>query len=355
MRIAVGLSGGVDSSVALQLLQQQGHDCTAFYMKNWDEHDPLCPSAVDSADARLVAEKLGVPFYTLDLSSAYRERVFRQFIAYNQRGITPNPDIWCNEYIKFAAFWDAVQALGDYTHIATGHYARVRETPQGHALCTPTDAQKDQTYFLYRLSQKQLSRALFPLAELTKPEVRHLAETTGLLTAEKKDSTGICFIGKRHYRDFIAEHLDTAQILPGPLQDLRTGQAVGTHTGLPYYTLGQRKNLLIGGLSAFRELPWFVVRKDFASNTLLVSQYEEDLLERRVTATELHWIQAPPMVGQRYTAKIRYRSDAVPCTVISLSAEQLVLEFTKPVRSPTPGQAVVLYDGPCVVGGGEIA
>ncbi len=352
-RIAVGLSGGVDSSVTAHLLHEAGHDVIGVYMRNWSEADPLCPSAVDAADAAAVAAQIGIPFYTFDLSHAYHDEVFRYFLAQNRRGRTPNPDTLCNKHIKFGHLLEVIDQLG-CTHIATGHYARVRyASDSGHyQLCIPTDTAKDQTYFLHQLQPHQLQRALFPLADLPKSAIRQIATQQGFVTATKRDSTGICFIGERNYRQFLQQHLPTT---PGQIITADSGQVVGEHQGLAYYTLGQRRDLHVGGVRGYPESPWFVIAKREPTNQLVVSQDSTLLDATRLQAIALHFTTGvTPTQPFQCTAKVRYRSDATPCTVTPLGTDRLQVDFTAPVRAITPGQSVVFYLADQCLGGGEI-
>lgn len=352
--VVIGLSGGVDSSVAAKILLDQGFSVIGVFLKTWDDTDPQCPAAEDSIDARSVAQKLAIPFYTVDLIKEYRDNVFSYFVEQNQKGRTPNPDILCNKYIKFDAFLRTAKELGaDY--IATGHYAKKQwnEKTQKWELALPKDANKDQSYFLYTLNQHQLSKVLFPLHDLTKPQIREQATNEGFITADKKDSVGICMVGDRNYREFLEEFL---QKEPGEMRELDTQQIVGQHTGLSFYTIGQRRDLGIGGVRGFPEAPWFVIKKDFENNTLLVSQNESHLEQNALHADHLHWVAGnPPAKKFSCEAKIRYRSDSVTCDVeIDEKNSLATVHFMKPVRAIAPGQSIVFYDGSVLFGGGEI-
>lgn len=352
MRVAMGLSGGVDSSVTAKLVQDAGHDVVGIFLKTWDSDDPYCPAAIDAADARAVAARLGIPFYSFDVSDRYRDDVFSYFIEQNKRGRTPNPDIFCNVHIKFGAFIDIAREL-KCEKIAMGHYAKVTEENGVYTLKTPKDGNKDQTYFLHRLTQDQLAWALFPLADLMKPEVREIAIKEGFVTAEKKDSTGICMVGDRPYRQFLQEHMTATK---GDIIEADSGkrQIVGRHLGLPYYTLGQRRDLGVGGVKGFPEAPWFVVAKDFLENTLQISQDEMKLRRSAVTCIKAHWIAGhAPADLSGISAKVRYRTESVPSS-IALTKRGLSVTFAEPVRSPTPGQAIVFYRDNVVLGGAEI-
>lgn len=350
----VAMSGGVDSSTVAWLLQQQGHTIAGMFMKNWEGDDlgDGCTAEDDAADARRVAELLGIAFHGRNFAAEYWETVFDHFLAELKAGRTPNPDILCNREIKFRTFVEHAQDLGA-TAIATGHYARRRDNEDGTvSLLKGVDGDKDQSYFLYALDQQQLARALFPLGELDKPEVRRLAERAGLPVAAKKDSTGICFIGERNFDAFIARYLDSA---PG---DIRTGKGelIGRHRGLIHYTLGQRKGLGIGGLKNFSEAPWYVCFKDVDRNVLYVEQHSNhpSLMSNSLKAGQLNWIHRRPQAGEQLHAKIRYRQTDQPCRVTALDNQHLKLSFERPQRAVTPGQAVVLYDGDECLGGGTI-
>ncbi|MCL2540519.1 MAG: tRNA 2-thiouridine(34) synthase MnmA [Firmicutes bacterium] len=382
--VVVGMSGGVDSSVSALLLKQQGYNVIGLYMKNWDEKDPngVCTSQGDFDDVRRVCEKLNVPYYTVNFAKEYQERVFSYFLNSLKAGRTPNPDVLCNREIKFGPFLEYALKLGaDY--IATGHYARVapchcepdqqRRTNEAiprveYILQKPKDLAKDQTYFLNQLNQQQLSKVIFPLADITKPEVRELAKKHGLSTAAKKDSTGLCFIGERNFRKFLSNYLPAQ---PGKIKSL-AGEVVGEHCGLMYYTLGQRRGLGIGGKSGTQNERWFVADKDLKTNTLLVTQGDESVLDSTsLTATGFNFIPAlPAQKSFECFAKFRYRqadqkvlvsviaslasrdgqTKQSPCSELSVK-----ITFAKPQRAITPGQYAVLYDehGNCL-GGGEI-
>ena len=352
--IVVGLSGGVDSAVTAHLLMQQGHAVTGIFMKNWedDDNDPACPARQDFLDVLAIGDALGIEVELVNFAAEYRERVFSYFLAEYQAGRTPNPDVLCNAEIKFKAFLDHALGLGA-EHIATGHYARLAGDAPTRQLLKAVDANKDQSYFLYRLSQVQIGPALFPLGELTKPEVRAMARAINLPVANKKDSTGICFIGERDFRDFLKRYLPTQ---PGPMQTPE-GRVVGRHEGLAYYTLGQRQGLGIGGVKgAVEGVPWFVAGKDMSCNSLMVVQgHEHPLLQSQtLTASQLNWIGTAPVVGGCYAAKTRYRQTDALCTVMALDGDRLQLAFAQPQWAVTPGQSVVLYDGVVCLGGGVI-
>jgi tRNA-specific 2-thiouridylase len=347
--VIVGLSGGVDSAVAALLLKRQGYRITGLFMKNWEEDDTAghCTAEDDLKMARAVCKRLDIPLQTVNFSAEYWERVFEYFLAEHRAGRTPNPDVLCNQEIKFKAFLEHALGLGaDF--IATGHYARV-ETRDGHArLLKARDTNKDQTYFLYAVSQAALARTLFPLGELAKPEVRRLAHEAGLPNFDRKDSTGICFIGERNYQEFLTRFLPAQ---PGEIRTL-AGQLKGRHEGLMHYTLGQRHGLGIGGPGE----PWYVVDKDLAANILYVEQGENHpaLYRQGLTATRLRWIGGTQSAAPaRLTAKTRYRQPEQACT-LALEGNQAQVVFDQPQRALTPGQSVVFYREDECLGGGII-
>nr|WP_315228043.1 tRNA 2-thiouridine(34) synthase MnmA [uncultured Limnohabitans sp.] len=360
-RVVVGLSGGVDSAVTAYLLKQQGYEVIGIFMKNWEDDDDseFCSSNIDFVDAAAVADVIGIEIEHVNFAAEYKDRVFAEFLREYQSGRTPNPDILCNAEIKFKAFLDHAMRLGA-EKIATGHYARVREVNGEFQLLKGLDASKDQSYFLHRLNQAQLSKTMFPVGELHKTEVRRIADEIGLPNAKKKDSTGICFIGERPFRDFLNRYIANA---PGPIKDER-GRKIGNHVGLSFYTLGQRQGLGIGGLKekgaqrgGGEHQPWFVARKDLATNTLYVVQGHDHpwLLYGSLQADDLSWC-APhqPALG-RYAAKTRYRQTDAPCALSYNEKGELVLAFDDPQWAVTPGQSAVLYDGDVCLGGGVIA
>ncbi|MCF7846615.1 MAG: tRNA 2-thiouridine(34) synthase MnmA [Candidatus Gracilibacteria bacterium] len=350
MRVVVGLSGGVDSAVAAWLLKKQGHEVIGAFMRNWKSTDPECTAPEDLAEAERVAEKLEIPLETVDFSDVYWQEVFEYFLEENRAGRTPNPDILCNSRVKFGPFLEWAQKKGA-DKIATGHYAQVEEVNGKFELKIPTDRGKDQTYFLHRLNQTQLGMTLFPLAEMKKNEVRKIARQAQLTNAERKDSTGICFIGERNYSEFLQKYLKKS---PGKIIEKTSGKVLGEHQGLAFYTLGQRRELHIGGVKDFAEAPWFVVEKDFGRNELVVSQDESFLMEKNLKAKKMHWIAGdPPSEKFEALGKIRYRDQGTPCTV-RVEGEEISVEFKTPVRAITPGQSLVLYDQDVCLGGGEI-
>jgi tRNA-specific 2-thiouridylase len=354
-RVVVGMSGGVDSAVAAYLLKQQGYDVLGVFMKNWDDDDNTahCTARQDFLDVLAVADVLGIEVEAVNFAAEYKERVFSYFLAEYQAGRTPNPDVLCNAEIKFKAFLEDAIARGA-GYIATGHYVGKGTDASGHAtLLKAQDANKDQSYFLYRLSQAQLQPALFPLAHLPKPEVREIAQRIGLPNAAKKDSTGICFIGERNFREFLERYLPRD---PGEMKSPE-GRVVGQHQGLMYYTLGQRQGLGIGGQKDGNAEPWFVAAKDMATNTLVVVQgHDHPLLQRATLAAgQLNWISGEsPDPGKPYAAKTRYRQTDSPCRITRLDDDMLELAFESPQWAVTPGQSVVLYDGEVCLGGGII-
>jgi tRNA-specific 2-thiouridylase len=354
--VMVGLSGGVDSAVAALQLLEQGWQVRGLFMKNWEEDDTeeYCSAAEDLADARAVAQRLGIALDTVNFSTEYWDRVFSYFLEEYRTGRTPNPDVVCNREIKFRAFLDHALGLGaDY--IATGHYARIDEDAEGFHLRCGTDPDKDQTYFLYLLTQSQLARSLFPLGGLTKARVRELARAAGLPNHARKDSTGICFIGERRFRDFLSRYIPAR---PGPMVS-PTGETLGEHQGLMYYTLGQRKGLGLGGRADAAEAPWFVVAKDLPRNRLVVAQGHDHplLLSHQLVAARLHWIagRAPDTrIILDCKARIRHRQALQTCRVHLGRNDRCQVVFEQAQRAVTPGQSVVFYRGDECLGGGII-
>jgi len=355
VRVVVGMSGGVDSSVTALLLKRQGFDVIGMFMKNWDDTDEngVCTAERDAEDVRRVCEQIGIPYYVVNFEREYYDKVFEYFLEEYRRGRTPNPDVMCNREIKFGEFLQKALTLGaDY--VAMGHYARVEETGGEFRLLRGVDRNKDQSYFLHQLNQEQLSRAMFPIGHLTKPEVRKIAEEAGLHTARKKDSTGICFIGERNFKQFLRQYLPAQ---PGDMVDIVTGQIKGRHDGLMYYTLGQRQGLGIGGSGTGE--PWFVADKDLERNILYVVQGDKhpSLYSVGLQATDVNWI-TPSLVKEgvtfRCTAKFRYRQPDQGVTITPLPGGEVRVEFDEPQRAVTPGQSVVFYDGEVCLGGGII-
>ena len=354
LRVVVGMSGGVDSSVSAWLLKQQGFEVIGLFMKNWedDDDDAYCSSRQDWLDAVSVADTIGVDIEAVNFAAEYKDRVFAEFLREYSAGRTPNPDVLCNAEIKFRAFLDHAMHLGA-DKIATGHYARVRESAQGFELLRGLDATKDQSYFLHRLNQAQLSRTLFPVGELPKTEVRRIAAAIGLHNARKKDSTGICFIGERPFRAFLNRYLPTR---PGPMKT-PDGRVVGEHVGLAFYTLGQRKGIGLGGSRDGSGEPWFVARKDMLSNTLYVAQghHHPWLLSRALRASNTSWVAGrPPASNQVLSAKTRYRQADNACQIHRMEPGGFTLTFDTPQWAVTPGQSAVIYAGEVCLGGGVI-
>ncbi|MDP9900354.1 tRNA 2-thiouridine(34) synthase MnmA [Variovorax ginsengisoli] len=362
-RIVVGLSGGVDSAVTAHLLKQQGHEVVGIFMKNWEDDDDseYCSSNIDFIDAASVADVLGIEIEHVNFAADYKDRVFAEFLREYQAGRTPNPDVLCNAEIKFKAFLDHAMRLGA-EKIATGHYARVRlnEGAQRHELLKGLDPAKDQSYFLHRLNQAQLSKTLFPVGELHKTEVRRIADEIGLPNAKKKDSTGICFIGERPFREFLNRYISKE---PGPIKDER-GRTLGEHQGLSFYTLGQRQGLGIGGVKARGaqrgagdHSPWFVARKEMATNTLWVVQGHDHpwLLSAELEADDVSWTAGEAPAPGAYGAKSRYRQVDAPCILSAGAGAAFRLSFANAQWAVTPGQSAVLYDGEVCLGGGVIA
>jgi tRNA-specific 2-thiouridylase len=369
-RVVVGLSGGVDSAVTAHLLKQQGHEVIGIFMKNWEDDDDseFCSSRQDFLDAASVADVLGIDIEHVNFAADYKDRVFAEFLREYQAGRTPNPDVLCNAEIKFKAFLDHALRLGA-EKIATGHYARVRSvvdnsfaSGERFELLKGLDPLKDQSYFLHRLNQAQLSKTMFPVGELPKTEVRRIAAEIGLPNARKKDSTGICFIGERPFREFLNRYLSNQ---PGPILDDK-GRELGEHVGLSFYTLGQRKGIGIGGVKdkgaqrgGSEHNPWFVARKDMAKNTLYVVQGHDHtwLQQHTLVADDLSWVDGRgPQAGQEgLGAKSRYRQADAPCEVTQASLEQISLHFPQAQWAVTPGQSAVLYQGEVCLGGGVIS
>lgn len=354
-KVIVGMSGGVDSSVSAWLLQQQGYHVEGLFMKNWEEDDgeEYCTAAEDLADAQAVCDKLGITLHKVNFAAEYWDNVFEHFLEEYKAGRTPNPDILCNKEIKFKAFLEfAAEDLGaDF--IATGHYVRRQDVEGKSRLLRGLDGNKDQSYFLYTLSHEQIAQSLFPVGELAKPEVRRLAEELELVTAKKKDSTGICFIGERKFRDFLGRYLPAQ---PGAIVNTE-GETVGEHQGLMYHTLGQRKGLGIGGLKQAGDEPWYVVDKDVANNLLVVAQGHEHprLMSVGLTAQQLHWVDRQPLTAPlRCVVKTRYRQEDIPCTVTPLGEDRIEVRFDEPVAAVTPGQSAVFYLDEICLGGGII-
>lgn len=351
-RVVLGMSGGVDSSVAALLLKQQGYDVIGIFMKNWDDTDEFghCSAEEDFQDVRRVCDQLDIPAYSVNFEEEYTEKVFKYFLDEYKNGRTPNPDVMCNREIKFGEFLDKALEL-DADYIATGHYAQVNYADGEYRLLRGADNNKDQSYFLNALNQYQLSKAMFPIGHLTKPELRKIAEEAGLATAKKKDSTGICFIGERDFREFLSKFLPAQ---PGEIRTL-DGEVLGTHQGLMYYTLGQRKGIGIGGQGTGE--PWFVVDKDLENNILYVAQGGDhsSLYSKGLLAIDVNWISQKGIAKSfTCTAKFRYRQPDQNVTVTIGVDDTCEVIFEKPQKAITPGQAVVFYDGEVCLGGGTI-
>jgi len=352
-RVVVGMSGGVDSSVAAYLLLQQGYDVAGVFMKNWEEDDTdtYCSATQDRNDAQAVCDTLGITLHTINFASEYWDHVFTHFLDTLKTGQTPNPDILCNKEIKFKAFFDFAQTLGA-EFIATGHYARTESINNHVVLKKAVDLNKDQSYFLHAVKEDKLARTLFPLGLLTKPEVRELAKTLGFINHAKKDSTGICFIGERKFKAFLADYLPAK---PGDIINTQ-GEIIGRHEGVMYYTIGQRQGLGIGGLAQGDGHAWYVAQKDMEKNTLLVVQGRDHplLYEQSLMTDSIEWINTPePQLPLSCTAKTRYRQTDNPC-ILTRVGTQYCVTFSEPQWAITPGQSVVFYQGEVCLGGGVI-
>ena len=355
-RVVVGLSGGVDSSVAAYLLKQQGYEVIGLFMKNWHDDSVTisneCPWLEDSNDALLVAEKLGIPFQTVDLSEQYKEKIVDYMFNEYEKGRTPNPDILCNSEIKFNAFLNHAISMGA-DKIATGHYAQIKECDGLFSLLKADDSTKDQSYFLYRLNQHQLSKSIFPLGKLLKKDVREIAKKEGLHNSDKKDSTGICFIGERPFTEFLNRYIENS---PGLIKN-EYGKTLGEHIGLMFYTLGQRQGLGIGGSKTSNGEPWFVAEKDIKENTLIVAQGHNHplLFKDGLIAKQMHWIHGSlPKKHWVYAAKTRYRQPDAPCEIDMIKDDSVEIFFGQKQWAMTPGQSVVVYESNVCLGGAVI-
>jgi tRNA-specific 2-thiouridylase len=354
-KVIVGMSGGVDSSVSAHLLIEQGYQVEGLFMKNWEEDDTdeYCAAAQDLEDAQLVCDKLGIKLHTINFATEYWDNVFEYFLAEYKAGRTPNPDIMCNKEIKFKAFLEFACEDLDADYIATGHYVQ-REFIDGQwAMLRGLDSNKDQSYFLYTLSDEQVGRTLFPVGNIEKPAVRAIAEQADLITHNKKDSTGICFIGERKFKDFLGQYLPAQ---PGKIESAE-GDVIGEHDGLMYHTLGQRKGLRIGGLANAGEEPWYVVEKDLLRNVLIVGQGHNHprLFSKGLIGNQLHLVNRKPLDAPvKCTVKTRYRQDDVPCHLSPMSDGEYLVMFDEPQSSVTPGQSVVFYQDNICLGGGII-
>jgi tRNA-specific 2-thiouridylase len=350
--IIIGMSGGVDSSVSAHLLKQAGHHVEGIFMKNWDadDTDAFCPAAIDLADAQAACDKIGIPLHTVNFASEYWDKVFSGFLDEYRAGRTPNPDILCNKEIKFRAFLDYAKNRGaDF--IATGHYVQKREQGNQTFLCKGNDPLKDQSYFLYALNETQLAQSLFPVGHLPKTTVRTMAADIGLPNHAKKDSTGICFIGERKFKQFLNDYLPAK---PGRIETL-DGQVIGQHDGLMFYTIGQRQGLQIGGKKGLAELPWYVASKDLEKNVLRVVQGEHPALYQSVLmVSQLHWINNAPESSKQLFAKTRYRQADQACRIEMTSLTHGRVHFDLPQRAITPGQSIVFYQDDICLGGGII-
>ena len=352
-RVVVGMSGGVDSSVAAALLKEQGYDVIGLFMHNWEEDDNsgTCTAVSDYEDVKRVCTNLHIPYYTVNFASEYLDRVFSYFLEEYKKGRTPNPDVLCNREIKFGPFLEYAKTLGaDY--IATGHYAKISHENGVHKLLKAKDQNKDQTYFLNQLNQEQLQDVLFPLGDLEKPKVREIAEKYGFTTAAKKDSTGICFIGERRFREFLKTYIPCK---PGDIVDINNNKVVGKHDGVMYYTLGQRRGLNIGGVSSGNGDRWFVIDKDVNKNILYVSQGEDDkLFSNGLVSYKINWIPNEPKEKTfECYAKFRYRQPDQKVTV-TIEKDKVCVSFKEKQRAVTPGQFVVFYTETECLGGGII-
>jgi tRNA-specific 2-thiouridylase len=355
IKVVVGMSGGVDSSVSAYLLKQQGYQVEGLFMKNWeeDDNDEYCAAAEDLKDAQAVSDKLGITLHTINFAAEYWDNVFEYFLEEYKAGRTPNPDIMCNKEIKFKAFLEfaAEELSADY--IATGHYVQRSDKTGNWQMLRGLDDNKDQSYFLYTLGEQHIAQTLFPIGHLEKPKVREIALEQDLVTHDKKDSTGICFIGERKFKDFLAQYLPAQ---PGQIETAE-GKIIGKHEGLMYHTLGQRKGLLIGGMKEYGEEPWYVVDKDIERNVLIVGQGANHprLYSRGLLANQLHWVDRKgPQQAIRCSVKTRYRQQDIPCQITPNIDGSILVEFDEPQKAVTPGQSAVFYQNEICLGGGII-
>lgn len=355
IKVVVGMSGGVDSSVSAYLLKEQGYQVEGLFMKNWeeDDNDEYCAAADDLKDAQAVSDKLGITLHTINFAAEYWDNVFEYFLAEYKAGRTPNPDIMCNKEIKFKAFLEFAAEELNADYIATGHYVQ-RSCETGHwQMLRGLDDNKDQSYFLYTLGEQHIAQTLFPIGHLEKPKVREIALEQDLVTHDKKDSTGICFIGERKFKDFLAQYLPAQ---PGEIEAAE-GKIIGKHEGLMYHTLGQRKGLLIGGMKEYGEEPWYVVDKDIERNVLIVGQGADHprLYSTGLLANQLHWVDRKgPQQAIKCSVKTRYRQQDIPCQITPNSDGSLLVEFDEPQKAVTPGQSAVFYQNDICLGGGII-
>ncbi|MGJ8680711.1 tRNA 2-thiouridine(34) synthase MnmA [Paraglaciecola sp.] len=355
IKVIVGMSGGVDSSVSAYLLKEQGYQVEGLFMKNWeeDDNDEYCAAAEDLKDAQAVADKLGIELHTINFSAEYWDNVFEYFLEEYKAGRTPNPDIMCNKEIKFKAFLEFAAEELEADYIATGHYVQRSNTSGSWQMLRGLDGNKDQSYFLYTLAEKHVAQTLFPIGHLEKPRVREIALEQDLVTHNKKDSTGICFIGERKFKDFLAQYLPAQ---PGEIETAE-GETIGQHEGLMYHTLGQRKGLLIGGMKEFGDEPWYVVDKDVERNVLIVGQGSNHprLYSNGLVANQLHWVDRKgPENEIRCAVKTRYRQEDIPCTVTPQPDGSVKVIFDQPQKAVTPGQSAVFYQDEVCLGGGII-
>lgn len=354
-KVIVGMSGGVDSSVSAYILLQQGYQVEGLFMKNWeeDDNDEYCAAADDLRDAQAVANKLGIELHQINFAAEYWDNVFEYFLDEYKSGRTPNPDIMCNKEIKFKAFLEFAAEELEADYIATGHYVRRREVEGHWQMLRGMDDNKDQSYFLYTLGEQHVAQTLFPIGDIEKPHVREIAQEQGLITHDKKDSTGICFIGERKFTDFLSQYLPAQ---PGVIETPE-GQEIGQHQGLMYHTLGQRKGLMIGGLKEFGEEPWYVVDKDMQRNVLIVGQGANHprLYSNGLVANQLHWVDRKgPLSALKCSVKTRYRQHDIPCTVAPKADGSVTVIFDEPQKAVTPGQSAVFYADEVCLGGGII-
>lgn len=345
------MSGGVDSAVSALLLKEKGFDVECVFMKNWEEDSEYCTTEQDYKDALLASEHLDLPLHTVNFTQEYKDRVFNLFLKEYTAGRTPNPDTLCNKEIKFKAFLEYALALGA-NRIATGHYAKIDRTNGSVRLLKGADKNKDQSYFLYMLNKQQLEKAIFPLGDITKKDVRNISKERGLPNYNRKDSTGVCFIGERDFKEFLLQYFKSD---PGDMVT-NDGNVVGQHDGLTFYTLGQRQGLGIGGGYGFKEEPWYVVDKDIEKNKLIVAQGHDHpaLFHTELVVNDLHWVSGECPEKTELFAKIRYRQRDKKCTITEYKKNELIVEFEEPQFAVTPGQATVFYDGDICLGGGTI-